>query len=68
MICTSERNLPWHLRQRRIDQFLKVDLVIFDVEDGLGLSQAGLSEPQGTRRLVSIQRFDIKDAEGIGDV
>lgn len=65
---TGERNLPWHLWQWGIDQFLKVNLVILDVEDGLGLAQTGLSESQGTRRLVSVQGFDVEDTEGIGDV
>lgn len=65
---TGEGNFPRDLWQGGIDQFLKVNLIILDVEDGLGLPQTRLPESQGTRRLVSVEGFDVEDTEGIGDV
>lgn len=65
---TSKRHLARHLRQRRVDQLLEVDLVVLHVEDGLRLAQTRLAEPQRPAGLVPVERLDVEHAQGVRDV
>lgn len=64
-IPTCEGRVSGHFGQRRIDEFLKVHLLVFDVEQRLSRSQARLAIPKRSRRLVPVERLNIKHLHGL---
>lgn len=65
---TTKRNLPGHLRQRRINQLLKIHLLILDIKQRLPRPQARLPKPQRPGRLIPIQRLDVQHAQRVRDI
>ncbi|TKW51715.1 hypothetical protein CTA1_8874 [Colletotrichum tanaceti] len=53
---------------RGVDELLKVDLLVLDVEQRLAGTQTGLAVSQRTRRIVPVERFDVEGLEGGADV
>lgn len=62
---TSEAHITRHLGQRRVDDLLKVDLLVINVEERLARAETSFTIAQRTGRLVTIERLDVEDPEGL---
>jgi hypothetical protein len=57
---TGKAHITRHLGQRRVDDLLKIDLLVIDVEQRLARAEASLAIAQRTGRFVTVERLDVE--------
>ena len=65
---TGKVHVAWHLGQGRIDELLKLDLLVVNVKQRLARPETGLAKAQRSCRVVSVKRLGVEHAQGEGDV
>ena len=65
---TRETYIPRHLRQRRINQPLKIHLLILNIKQRLSRSQTRFPKSKWPSTLIPIQRLDIQHLKRLADI